>query len=128
MPPKPQPTKITASFKEYEKLKTDIKRMEDDVTRIRKTRDELLKSAGNEITDLAAQEIVDYDEQIIQTESQINKHEFELEKAVNYLESVFNKIGIDKTIRVESADKKGFLIYRNDKNKFSREKEAKSIL
>ncbi len=128
MSPKNQPVKITAAFKDYEKLNAGIKRLEEDVTRIRKTRDALLGSAGSEITDLVAQEIVDYDEQVIQTETRINEYEFELEKAVTYLESVFNKISIDKTIRAESAGTKGFLIYRNDKNKFSREREPKSLL
>lgn len=120
-------TRITASFKDHEKLKTEISQMEDEVTQIRKTRDELLETAGAEITDVVAQEIIDYDEQIVRIENRINKYEFELEKAVTYLESVFNKIGVDKTIRVVSSDKETFNIYRNDKNKFSTEKELKSF-
>ncbi len=102
--------------------------MEDEVTQIRTVRDELLKTAAREITDLAAQEIVDHDEQIYKLENEISRYEFEMEKVTTYLESVFNKIGIDKAIRIVSISNENVVIYRNDKNKFSTEKEPKSIL
>lgn len=128
MPAKSQTTRITAAFLDYEKLKADIKQMENDVAQIRANRDQLLQPADHEMTDLIAQEIVDYDEQIIRKESDISLYEFEMEKATTYLESVFSKIGVDKTIHVVSLSKEDFNIYRNDKNQFSREKEPKSIL
>lgn len=128
MPSKTAATRIAAAFSDYESFRSDITKMEDEVTQIRKIRDELLKTAAGEITDLAAQEIVDHDEQIYKLENDISKYEFEMEKVTTYLESVFNKIGIDKSIRVVSSGKEEFVIYRNDKNKFSTEKEPKPIL
>ncbi|MCD2424473.1 hypothetical protein LQ567_16960 [Niabella pedocola] len=40
-----------------------------------------------------AQEIVDYDEQIIRKETTINQDEFEMEKSVTLLESVLPGLG-----------------------------------
>ncbi|MCD2424481.1 hypothetical protein LQ567_17000 [Niabella pedocola] len=128
MPAKTQPTRITAAFLNYEKLKADIKQMEAAVAQLRADRDQLLQPADRALTDLVAQEIVDYDEQIIRKETAINQYEFEMEKSVTFLESVFARIGVDKAIQVVSLNKEGFHIYRNDKNLFSREKEPKSIL
>ncbi|MBZ4192590.1 hypothetical protein [Niabella beijingensis] len=128
MPSKTATTRIAAAFRDYESFKSDIKEMEDEVTQIRTVRDELLKTAAREITDLAAQEIVDHDEQIYKLENEISRYEFEMEKVTTYLESVFNKIGIDKAIRIVSISNENVVIYRNDKNKFSTEKEPKSIL
>ncbi|WP_300601894.1 hypothetical protein [Niabella sp.] len=128
MSSKTQTTRIATAFLSYEKLMSDIARMEDEVAQLRKTRDELLQPGTHEMTDLVVQEIVDYDEQVIRKESDISLYEFEMEKAITYLESVFIKIGVDKTIRVVSIDNEDFTIYRNDKNKFSREKEAKPLL
>lgn len=128
MPAKTQTTRIATAFLEYEKLKADIRQMEDDVARLRANRDQLLQPASHELTDLVAQDIVDYDEQIIQSETAINQYEFQMEKAVNFLESVFSRIGVDKAIRVVSLNKEDFHIYRNDKNLFAREKEGKTLL
>ncbi|MCF3110659.1 hypothetical protein LL912_17885 [Niabella sp. CC-SYL272] len=128
MPEKNQTTRITAAFLDYEKFKADITRMENEVAQLRANRDRLLQPAASELTDLVAQKIVDYDEQIIREESAINQYEFEMEKVVTFLESVFARIGVDKAIRVVSLGHEAFHIYRNDKNLFSREKELKAFL
>ncbi len=128
MPAKTQTTRIATAFLNYEKLKADIKQMEADVAQLRADRDQLLQPADRALTDLVAQEIVDYDEQIIRKETAINQYEFEMEKSVTFLESVFARIGVDKAIQVVSLNKEDFHIYRNDKNLFSREKEPKSLL